>query len=248
MADRTRLFLTGVAALGVVAVTVTGNGLWSTLRHSEPVEAAVPLSQLRDFDGITLAGPDDVVVTPGDRYAVTLTGHPDAQRYVKLYVSEGVLHVGRRSHRGWWGPGGGGVTVHVTMPGLTRLWLSGPGAIKLDKFDGKELRAMITGPGGLVAENVSTNLLAVTSHGPGSAVVSGSAETLTIKASGPGNMDFTRLAAKRADIEISGPGHANARASDSARLVVNGPGDAHVTGTTQCEIHRAGPGEADCTS
>jgi hypothetical protein len=248
MGDRTRLFLTGVAAAGAIAVTVTGNGLWSMIRHSETVEASLPLSQLRDFDGVMLEGPDDVVIVPGDHFAVTAQGNKDALRYLNLYVRRGVLHVGRRRHNGWLGSGNGGITVHVTMPGLTRLWLAGSGDTKLERFEGKELSALLDGSGHLTANNVTAKNVLVTVRGSGSVDMDGKTEALTATVQGSGSMDLDGLAAQTAEIAVQASGSVEAHASRQAKLDIAGSGSAHVSGTTQCQISRNGSGDAECTT
>lgn len=247
MGDRARLLLTGIAAVGIIGLTVTGHGMLSGVRHSPAVLSRMPLSQLRNFDGITLQSPDDVVVTSGDTFAVTVDGDATARRYVSLYVAGGVLHVERRSHVGWWGPSGG-AKIHVTMPHLARLWLAGPGNIEVDKVDAREFSALLQGPGNMDVKNVTSDTVRVTVQGPGDADLSGTTKTVALNLTGPGNIRAGNLNARTADIVVSGPGGAAVHASGSATLKVSGPGSAHVTGTSQCQISRTGPGDADCTS
>jgi hypothetical protein len=248
MGDKFRFFLTGLAACAVVGVTVTGHGIWSTVfHHQERLPFQVPLSQLRDFDGITLAGPDDVVVTPGTAFSVTLDGDRNAARYMNLYVRGGVLHVERREHDGWWGPGGS-MKVRVTMPGLTRVWLAGSGDISVDKVDAKAFAAMLQGSGSIDLKNVTSDSVRLTLQGSGDAALSGNTKSLALSLSGSGHVVADKLDARSADIAVTGSGGVRAHAEDTARLMVNGSGFAHVTGTTRCEINRSGSGEADCTS
>jgi len=245
MGDRTRLFLTGLAAVVVIGATVAGHGLGSMLRHSSVVQAQLPLSQLKNFDGITLRGPDDVIVTAGDRFAVTIDGDATARRYVSVYVDDGVLRVERRAHEGWWGPSGG-ATVHVTMPHLKRVWLAGTGNLEIDKADGREFSALLQGPGNMDVKDVTADTVRVTVQGPGDATLGGATKMLTLNLSGPGNVRADALSARTADITVSGPGDVQARAIGDAKLIASGPGGIHVTGTTKCQIDRTGPGEADC--
>lgn len=248
MGDKTRLFITGIAAAAVVGVTVSGHGLWSTLRDDGAVSAVMPLSALRDFDGITLSSSDDVIVTPGDHFAVSLEGDTDAAKYMNLYVKQGVLHVARRSHNGWFGSDNGDVTVHVTMPALARLWLEGSGDMKVEKFDGKQLRALIAGSGDLSVDNVVAEDVSVTVRGSGDVEMAGTTNVLTATLMGSGDMMLGELNAQQAELVVRGSGSIDAHASGSAKLDVTGSGEAHVSGTTQCQISKTGSGEAECTS
>ncbi len=246
MGDRMRLLITGAVAAAAVGVTVSGHGLWSMIQDDEEISATVPLAALKGFDGITQESPDDVVVTPGDHYAVTLEGHKDAARLMNLYVKDGALHVDRRSHSGW--GGNSNVTVHVTMPGLSRLWLSGSGDVRVEKFAGKQLRALVVGSGDLQVDDVMADDIAVTVRGSGDVRMAGATKALNIQLFGSGDVSVDDLQAQSADVSIFGSGSVTAHASQNARLTVTGSGEAHVSGTTQCQISKTGSGEAECTT
>lgn len=241
MGDRTRLFMTGIAAAGAVALTVAPP--WTWFDGDEPPQAMVPLASLRNFDGITLQGSDDVVVTKGDKFEVVLDGDVDAQRHLNLYVKDGVLHVDRRG-----GPWRGEVTVRVTMPNLTRLWLAGSGDAQVQQFDGKSLSAMITGSGDLQVDNMVAENVAVTVRGSGDVLMSGTTNALDVSVFGSGDMSLEHLDAKSANIVIRGSGTVVAHSSGAARIDITGSGDAQVSGTTNCQISKNGSGDAECTS
>jgi hypothetical protein len=243
MGDRTRLFLTGIAAAGAVAVTVAAPAPWHWFDGDEPPQAVVSLASLKDFDGVMLHGPDDVVVTKGDRFEVALDGDRDAQRYLNLYMKDGVLHVDRRGQR-W----GGNVTVRVTMPDLTRFWLAGSGDAQIEQFDGKSLSAMLTGSGDLQVDNIVAENVAVTVRGSGDVVMAGTTNALDVNVFGSGDMSMEHLDAKSANIVIRGSGTVQAHSSGMARIDITGSGDAQVTGTTNCQISKNGSGDAECTT
>lgn len=243
MGDRTRLFLTGIAAAGAVAVTVAAPAPWHWFGNDDPPQAVVSLANLKDFDGVMLHGPDDVVVTKGDRFEVALDGDRDAQRYLNLYVKDGVLHVDRRGSR-WRGD----VTVRVTMPNLTKLWLAGSGDAQVEQIDSKTLSALITSSGDLKVDNIVADKVAVTMRGSGDVAMTGTTKALEVNVFDSGDMELGGLDAKAANITIRGSGSVQAHSSGTAKLDVTGSGDAHVSGTTQCQISKFGSGDAECTS
>ncbi|HEY1125733.1 MAG TPA: head GIN domain-containing protein [Sphingobium sp.] len=243
MGDRTRLFMTGIAAAGAIAVTVAAPPPWTWFDDDRPPQVMVPLSSLKDFDGITLHASDDVVVTKGDKFEVVLDGDQNAQRYLNLYVKDGVLHVDRRGH-----PWNGQVTVRVTMPNLTRFWLAGSGDAQIEQVDGKSLSAMLTGSGDLQVDNIVAENVAVTVRGSGDVVMAGTTDALEVNVFGSGDMSMEHLDAKSANIVIRGSGTVQAHSSGVARIDITGSGDAQVTGTTNCQISKNGSGDAECTS
>ncbi|MBO9574382.1 MAG: DUF2807 domain-containing protein [Sphingobium sp.] len=250
MGDKMRLMVTGVAAAGVLAVTVSGHSLWSMFdddRDPSPAQA-VPLSQLRDFDGITLQGPDAVVVTSGPQFSIKTEGNPEALKYLTLSVHNGVLRVGRRQRNGWWGASGDPVTVHVTMPGLSRVWITGSGDVTVDKVGSKEFSSRLDGSGGLTVGAIASNAVRLSLNGSGHMDLDGTARDVSISLVGSGEVSADGLTAQTADISVAGSGEIVAHAANNAKLTLNGSGHAQVAGTNRCEIHKAGSGEAECTS
>lgn len=88
MNDRARLAITGAVALVALVATVGGHGLGISFGGSSDDETseAVPedavrgdgaiqsLANLRDFDSVNVAGPDDVVITQGKSFSVQARG------------------------------------------------------------------------------------------------------------------------------------------------------------------------------
>lgn len=251
MGDKLRLMVTGVAALGVIGLAVSGNSLWSAFDDDDDAprleQPAPRLANLKGFDGITLEGPDDVVVTPGSEFSVTTEGDPDAVRLLNLYVRDGVLHVGR--HRGREGHSqDNGATVRITMPALSRVWMAGSGNVDVDKVDGKEFNVMMAGSGRLQVEEALTDAVRLTVRGSGEIAMGGNAQELSVNVIGSGNVDTNALIAHSANIVVAGSGRVSAHADRDAKLVVTGSGSAQVQGTSQCQIQKIGSGEAECTS
>lgn len=243
MGDRTRLFLTGIAAAAAVGVTVAAPAPWNWFDDDEPPQAVVSLASLKDFDGIKLHGPDDVIVTRGDRFEVVLDGDQNAQRHMNLYVKDGVLNVGRR------GPGwDGNVTVRVTMPGLTRFWLAGSGDAHVEQFNGKALNAVVSGSGDLQVDNIVAESVLISVPGSGDVAMSGTTGMLDVTGQGSGDLSLGQLDAKTANIVIRGSGSVQAHSSGLAKIDITGSGDAQVSGTTQCQISKSGSGDAECTT
>ncbi len=243
MGDRLRLFVTGIAAVGIVGATVAMPSAWDQLfGDDDGPRHTAPLSALRDFDGITLRGPDKVTVTQGDQFAVSVEG--DGRDRVNLYVDDGVLHVARRRDGGW---GGSTASVRVTMPRLTRIWITGSGDLEAQKLEGPAFRALVTGSGSVNIGDLSAQTVALTLRGSGDMILSGRAGALDVNSFGSGTMNLDGLVARTASIRLVGSGSVDAQASERAALNVAGSGDAHVRGTNVCEVRKTGSGDAACT-
>lgn len=247
MGDRTRLFLTGVAAAGAVALTVSPPWTWGEDDGQEQVQV-VPLSSLKNFDGIKLDGPDTVIVTPGPDFSVSTEGDPQAMKHVSLAVHDGVLRVQRRQINGWWGSGGHAVTIRVTMPSLSRVWITGSGDLQAENIDSKEFAARLDGSGDLKVANVQSNAVRLSLNGSGNMELTGQTGEVSAVLVGSGGVQASGLESRTADISVSGSGEIHAQARQNAKLTLNGSGHAQVDGTNRCQIQKTGSGDAECTS
>ncbi|MBO9581936.1 MAG: DUF2807 domain-containing protein [Sphingobium sp.] len=247
MGDRTRLFLTGVAAAGAIAMAFSPPWTWFDGGDDEQARA-VPLSSLKNFDGIKLDGPDTVVVTSGPDFSVSAEGDPQAVKHVSLAVHDGVLRVQRRKINGWWGSGGHAVTIRVTMPNLSRVWITGSGDLQAKTIDSREFAARLDGSGGLKVANVRSNAVRLSLNGSGTMELSGQTGEVSAVLVGSGGVQAAGLEARTADISVTGSGEIHVQARQSANLALSGSGHAQVDGTSRCRIRKTGSGEAECTS
>lgn len=254
MKDKTRLAITGVVAVGALALTVGGHGLNFTFgddeggKHGDDSGPQVTrtIENLKGFDGVTLTGPDDVVVTHGKSFLVEAEGAKGVIDRLNLFVKDGTLHIERKQSGSW--RGRDDATVRVTLPAIQRVRLTGPGDMRVDRLDGKQVKAEITGPGNLAigAMDAETAELALT--GPGDLTVSGRTKTAKLSTTGPGDILARDLATERASLDLIGTGDIDVRASQGADISIIGTGDARVIGTDACRITKTGPGDARCTS
>jgi hypothetical protein len=248
MSDRGRLFMTGIAALGVVGATVAGGQSALRLFHGGAEHDAPTMRQmagLKDFSRIVAQGPDNVVVTRGARFSVRAEGNARDIDRLALRVEGGVLHVERSGGKAW-RPDGAPTTIRITLPQLSRVDLVGSGNMRVDRMDGAEASASLTGGGELWIGDMSARTVDLALSGSGTLSVAGHADDVTMNQTGSGTLLAGQLDARTASIRLVGSGNVVARAHDKADLTLLGSGNAHVDGTTECRISRAGSGEASC--
>ncbi|MBT2188965.1 head GIN domain-containing protein [Sphingobium nicotianae] len=248
MKDKTRLVITGAVAIAAVAATVGGHGFHINLGDDEArAETTRVLPNLRNFDGVTLVGPDDVIVTQGRDFSVKAEGDPDALDQLNIYVRDGALYVGRKDG-GWTGHRDGHATIHVTLPALSHASLTGSGDLDIDKLAGKQAKAEITGPGNLSIAALTAETAELALTGSGNLTVGGKAATALLTTTGSGDIDADKLVADTAALKLIGSGDVQARATRSAAISIMGTGDAQVRGTASCTVTKMGTGEAECST
>lgn len=252
MGDRTKLALTGVVALAAVGMALgsRGHGISFSIGDDDDPPSVTALADLRDFDGVTLNGPDHVVVTRGDKFAVTTSGSADALKHLKVVVRDHMLFVEREHHGGWFGGNnwGKGATVNVTLPALTRLALTGSGELSAEGLAGKQVRAQLTGPGDLRIKGIDADEAEISIVGSGDLSAQGRARTAKLEIKGSGGLRAGDLNAETVTATLSGSGDIAGHASRAAKIAVNGSGDVHVEGTNSCSISKQGSGDAECSS
>ena len=251
MKDKTRLAITGAVALVAVAATVGGHGLNFTFGDDDDgdessAQTSRALADLRNFDGIALVGPDDVIVTQGRNFLVKAEGDAKALDRLNIYVKDGTLHIGRKSS--FLGHGDDGATIRVILPALSHLKLTGPGDMKVDKLAARQAKVELTGPGNLAIAALDADAATFSLTGPGDLTVGGKAVTVSFSNTGPGNIDADKLVSDNAKLDLIGSGDIQARATKGAEISILGSGNAQVRGTATCKVSKLGSGEAQCTT
>ncbi|MBB5987381.1 head GIN domain-containing protein [Sphingobium lignivorans] len=257
MNDRARLAITGAVALVALVATVGGHGLGISFGGSSDDETseAVPedavrgdgaiqsLANLRDFDSVNVAGPDDVVITQGKSFSVQAEGDRRALRRLRLYVKNSTLHVEREDNSRTRDT----ATVRVTLPALTSISLTGPGDVRADRLVSKSARVELTGPGDLAVGRIEADDVELKTTGSGTITAGGKVRNASLSLTGSGDIKAEGLEVGVATVDILGSGDVAARVVDRAKVSVMGSGDAVLSGTTNCSISRMGSGSARCT-
>ncbi|BAV65413.1 head GIN domain-containing protein [Sphingobium cloacae] len=220
----------------------SGGNAASADRQSVP--AAQDWSALKGFTAVEAVGPDDVVVTIGDGFAVKAEGDPHAIEKLEITVDNGRLKVGRRSQ--WTGSGDKGATIRVTMPAISAVTLTGSGDFGLDRAEGKALDLSLTGSGDMEIGAVKVGALKADVTGSGSLEIAGMAEAGRLSLTGSGDIDGEKLKLGKADASLLGSGDIDFASDGAVAITIAGPGNVTVKGRAQCRTSGMGPGQARC--
>ncbi len=204
-----------------------------------------------DFNGVELAGADDVRVVYGKDFAVSASGPADALDRLDIRVEGGVLKINRRKQDHRWSIGWSrdekSASIAVTMPVIRSAELSGAGDMDIKTATAPDaFSAGLSGSGNLKVDNVQTRAVDLTVSGAGDLLARGSAEALAARLSGSGSLDARGLAVKDADIRLSGAGDVRANVTGTAGGALTGVGNIDVTGAAKCSIKRSGVGDVRC--
>ncbi len=134
--------------------------------------------------------------------------------------------------------------VYITIPTLTKAYISGSGDIKSEnKFSGLgELMVGISGSGDINldidAQKVFTKI-----SGSGDIDLKGSAKDLEVKISGSGDIKAYNLNAENCKVSISGSGNVGVNASEELYVRTSGSGDVYYTGRPRVNSKTSGSGD-----
>lgn len=215
--------------------------------ESAPATGPQDWAKLGQFSRIDATGPDNIVVTIGPSFSIKADGDPKSVALLDIRTSGDTLKIGRKSEGVWnRADGGNGATVHVTMPAIAGVELTGSGDFTLDRAEGKELHLELTGSGDLDIGAVKVGTLKADITGSGSVTLAGTADSGELSITGSGDIDAAGLKLGRAAAEILGSGDIDFASDGPVAIKIMGTGDVNVKGKAQCTTSAMGPGEAHC--
>ena len=175
---------------------------------------------VRDFDGVEIAGQWQVTVERGDDWRVSVEMPAEVSDQVRVERNGDALDL---RYNGRWLPGdfggeNGALKATITMPALERLTASGIATqLTFSGFDGSGLSIDISG---------GVNLQGTASR----------FDSLTLELSGAGNLDLRDVSVTDANVEISGAGSVTLRMA-GGRLIgdMSGAASLEYYGTVSTE-------------
>ncbi len=202
---------------------------------------------LSGFTGVTLAGPDHVVIRHGDSFSVTATGPKSALDRLEIAVDDGALEVKRRSGSNMWGSSHGVATITVTMPTLSTLVIAGSGDGTADAMSGDKGKIVVAGSGDATVTGLAVKALDLNIAGSGDISATGTAESADVTVAGSGGVNAPQLTASSAELSVIGSGDIAMAVHGNAAVSIAGSGDVTVTGGAHCTTSRVGSGSVTCS-
>jgi hypothetical protein len=214
---------------------------------------AGPMTQrswdLRDFDGVALAGSQDVIVRVGGGHSVRAEGPAEILERLDIRVEERTLKVGMK--KGDWSFGWSGnrprTQIFVTLPSIRAASVAGSGDMKVDRVIGNRFNASVAGSGDLDIAELKVGEARFSVAGSGDIKAIGTAERSSASVAGSGDIDLGRVEARTVSAAVVGSGDVRVRATDAADVSITGSGDVYVAGNARCTVSKRGSGEVHCT-
>lgn len=191
---------------------------------------------------IRLNGPDDIVITQGDAWSVTLDGDGGAGEAVRFDLDGDRLSIARDRDLF---DGSGRAIVRITMPAPSELAVAGSGSITADTM-ASDAMIDIKGSGDISVGTISADELEIDIKGSGDVKAAGSAKRLEVDIKGSGNVALEKLKTDDAEIDIKGRGNVRFASDGTVSADIKGSGDIVVTGNAKCSMDKKGSGSLTC--
>ncbi|AMO70735.1 head GIN domain-containing protein [Sphingorhabdus sp. M41] len=197
------------------------------------------------FEGVTLAGPDDVVFTTADDFSIRAEGDSDAVKQLRYRISGDEIKIGRDGDDKFWGDSGK-ATIYISAPSLKSAKLAGSGDMEIDAMTTDSTKLSIAGSGNIRVAQIKTASLSSKIAGSGNLTLAGTAEEIDISIAGSGDISGKDLKAATASISVAGSGDVELSSDGSVDAKVMGSGDIRIHGDAKCKSRAMGSGDISC--
>jgi len=191
-----------------------------------PVETSSRALQFSDFEKIKASGDFDIKVTPGNNYAVTLTGNEEEMDKIVAKMTDKTLDVARQDRfRICFFCFGRSMALEVTMPTLSSVTLSGSSTV--------------------VASGIKSDNFELRLSGASRATLSGQADKLTASLSGGSRINAGELTVRTADVKASGGSTAYINVAESLTGKASGGSNIYHSGAATADIETSGGADVE---
>src|SRR5881398_1791126 len=212
------------------------------LAFATPAGAATRNFGITAFEKVRIEGPFKVRLTTGVAPFASASGSLAAIERVAIDVRGNtlVVHSNLSTWGGYPGQDAGPVEINLGTHDLSSAWLSGSGALAIDKVEGLSFDLSAQGSASATVGRADVDQLNVSVVGTANATIAGQAGKLTAVVRGISSLDAAALAAKDATIGAEGSATVAANVSNSATVDGSGPATIRFTGRPACTLRVSG--------
>lgn len=237
--------LLALAACEGSIANAVGDAASSTSSFSDGLAIGTSASDPGAFDGVTLAGPDNIIFTTADDFSIRAEGDDEAIEQLRYKVSGDQIKIGREKNGMSWNSSGK-ATIYVSAPALKSAKLAGSGDIEIDAMTTDSAALSVAGSGNIRVTKVDTASLSSKIAGSGELSMAGTAKAVDISIAGSGDVNGKALEAESANISIAGSGDVELSSDGTVNAKVMGSGDIQIHGDAECKSRKSGSGKITC--
>lgn len=200
---------------------------------------------VKNFTGLVVGGPIDVVVTMGDTESCKFEGDAEAIATLLAQVEGSTLVIRpQMSWKSWERKyDGKKITAYVHAKNLSSLTMSGSGNTEVNgALNTNSLAIVLSGSGNLSLSSKSKNISAVLS-GSGKLNITGEADNATVTLSGSAVFGGKDFSVSDLSTQMSGSGKVYMEVSDTINAVISGSASVYYTGNAEVKQTILGSGK-----
>ncbi len=230
-------------AIGVLSITLAMLILigLSALTSSN-ASLSRDVRNLGNFDKISLAIAAKVYIVQDSEYSLDIQADEDDLDKIETIVKNGKLEIKLKS---WTASCKGNVVIHITLPELKDLSVSGSGKIIADSgFNCQQLGMSVTGSGSIKMYKLTVQTVEALITGSGHIKLDGekTAEALTLTITGSGSYSAEEMKVNEATVRITGSGSAKIHVMENLETNITGSGNVLYQGDPMVNANSTGSG------
>ncbi|TFH47920.1 MAG: DUF2807 domain-containing protein [Bacteroidia bacterium] len=213
---------------------------------SSAVIAQESYSETRDVSGfsqVSFAVAGEVYISLGQGYKVVIEGDKDVVTDIITRVSGKDLEIKRDK---WFRTGNEKVIVHITMPSIEGIDVSGSGKVIVnDPVSGGDFEINISGSGRVYLKDVTLDDVECDISGSGGFIAEGSGTmaSLEVNISGSGSYKGESVKVGTLEASISGSGSCDCNVTEILRASISGSGSIYYSGNPKIDAAISGSGK-----
>ncbi|MCJ7820871.1 MAG: DUF2807 domain-containing protein [Bacteroidales bacterium] len=213
---------------------------------SSAVIAQESYSETRDVSGfsqVSFAVAGEVYISLGQGYKVVIEGDKDIVTDIITRVSGKDLEIKRDK---WFRTGNKKVIVHITMPSIEGIDVSGSGKVIVnDPVSGGDFEINISGSGRVYLKDVTLDDVECDISGSGGFIAEGSGTmaSLEVNISGSGSYKGESVKVGTLEASISGSGSCDCNVTEILRASISGSGSIYYSGNPKIDAAISGSGK-----
>jgi len=202
--------------------------------------------ETRDVSGFTEVSfgvSGDLFLKIGSEFRLEIEGDKDVIDDIETIVSGDRLTIRKENWK--FSFNDERVTIHLTMPSLEGVGVSGSGKVQImDPVKASDLNLSVSGSGKLYTERLEVGELDCSISGSGNINLGseGSIEEGKIAISGSGNFNGDQIKIGKLSVSISGSGNCRCNAGESLDAQVSGSGNVTYSGNPRINARVSGSG------
>lgn len=188
------------------------------------------------FDRVDLEGFGEVILTQGDREALTVEADENMLPEIETEVRGRTLYLElkdryrRKAH--WWGSKNG-IKYYITMKTVRGFSVSGSGTITSEKIEANKLKIDISGSGNIDIESLQAKDLNLRISGSGDCRLAGEVAAQNISISGSGTYVGRDLRSDETTVQVSGSGDVTVWVEKGIDVQISGSGKVEYKGNPE---------------